>query len=349
MSNWRDALVSSSTSLRQTIEAITEGSLQIALVVDSEGKLLGTVTDGDIRKAILAGKDLDITAGEAMRSQPITSASKTPRAAILKLMREKRIHQMPLLDDQGRVVDVLTVDDMIGAAHKPNAVVIMAGGLGTRLHPLTEETPKPMLKVGGKPILETIIQSFIDQGFTNFFVSVNYKANIISEYFGDGSRLGAKINYLHEKSRLGTAGGLSLLPRDIHAPIIVMNGDLLTRISVDALLDFHERESAVATMVVREDHYQVPYGVVEVDGTQIVGVEEKPIQRHLVNAGIYVISQDGLNNIPGDTFYDMPTHFAKLAANGHRTAAFPLHEYWVDIGRLDELERAQREWPQEIQ
>jgi dTDP-glucose pyrophosphorylase len=349
MSNWRDALVSSSTSLRQTIEAITEGSLQIALVVDSEGKLLGTVTDGDIRKAILAGKDLDITAGEAMRSQPITSASKTPRAAILKLMRQKRIHQMPLVDDQGRVVDVLTVDDMIGAAQKPNAVVIMAGGLGTRLHPLTEETPKPMLKVGGKPILETIIQSFIDQGFTNFFVSVNYKANIISEYFGDGSRLGAKINYLHEKSRLGTAGGLSLLPRDIHAPIIVMNGDLLTRISVDALLDFHERESAVATMVVREDHYQVPYGVVEVDGTQIVGVEEKPIQRHLVNAGIYVISQDGLNNIPGDTFYDMPTHFAKLAANGHRTAAFPLHEYWVDIGRLDELERAQREWPQEIQ
>jgi dTDP-glucose pyrophosphorylase len=349
MSNWRDALVSSSTSLRQTIEAITEGSLQIALVVDSEGKLLGTVTDGDIRKAILAGKDLDITAGEAMRSQPITSASKTPRAAILKLMRQKRIHQMPLVDDQGRVVDVLTVDDMIGAAQKPNAVVIMAGGLGTRLHPLTEETPKPMLKVGGKPILETIIQSFIDQGFTNFFVSVNYKANIISEYFGDGSRLGAKINYLHEKSRLGTAGGLSLLPRDIHAPIIVMNGDLLTRISVDALLDFHERESAVATMVVREDHYQVPYGVVEVDGTQIVGVEEKPIQRHLVNAGIYVISQDGLSNIPGDTFYDMPTHFAKLAANGHRTAAFPLHEYWVDIGRLDELERAQREWPQEIQ
>jgi dTDP-glucose pyrophosphorylase/predicted transcriptional regulator len=349
MSNWRDALVSSSTSLRQTIEAITEGSLQIALVVDSEGKLLGTVTDGDIRKAILAGKDLDITAGEAMRSQPITSASKTPRAAILKLMREKRIHQMPLVDDQGRVVDVLTVDDMIGAAQKPNAVVIMAGGLGTRLHPLTEETPKPMLKVGGKPILETIIQSFIDQGFTNFFVSVNYKANIISEYFGDGSRLGAKINYLHEKSRLGTAGGLSLLPRDIHAPIIVMNGDLLTRISVDALLDFHERESAVATMVVREDQYQVPYGVVEVDGTQIVGVEEKPIQRHLVNAGIYVISQDGLSNIPGDTFYDMPTHFAKLAANGHRTAAFPLHEYWVDIGRLDELERAQREWPQEIQ
>ena len=349
MSNWRDALVSSSASLRQTIEAITEGNLQIALVVDSENKLLGTVTDGDIRKAILAGKDLNITAGEAMRSQPVTSASKTPRATILKLMREKRIHQMPLVDDQGRVVDVLTVDDMIGAAHKPNAVVIMAGGLGTRLHPLTEETPKPMLKVGGKPILETIIQSFIDQGFTNFFVSVNYKANIISEYFGDGSRLGAKINYLHEKSRLGTAGGLSLLPSDVHAPIIVMNGDLLTRISVDALLDFHERESAVATMVVREDHYQVPYGVVEVDGTQIVGVEEKPIQRHLVNAGIYVISQDGLKNIPNDTFYDMPTHFAKLSANGHRTAAFPLHEYWVDIGRLDELERAQREWPQEIQ
>ena len=241
-----------------------------------------------------------------MRGQPVTSAAKTPRNAILKLMREKRIHQMPLLDDENRVVDVLTVDDLIGAHQKPNAVVIMAGGLGTRLYPLTEETPKPMLKVGGKPILETIVQSFIDQGFTNFFVSLNYKAEIISNYFGDGSQLGAKISYLHEKSRLGTAGGLSLLPKNIHAPIIVMNGDLLTRISVDALLDFHERENAVATMVVREDHYQVPYGVVEVEGTQIIGVEEKPIQRHLVNAGIYVISETGLSNIPGDTFYDMP-------------------------------------------
>ena len=277
MSNWRDALVSSSTSLRQTIEAITNGNLQIALVVDANNKLLGTVTDGDIRKAILAGKDLDITAEEAMRREPTTSAAKTPRAAILKLMREKRIHQMPLLDDLGRVVDVLTVDDMIGAHQKPNAVVIMAGGLGTRLHPLTQDTPKPMLKVGGKPILETIIQSFVDQGFVNFFVSLNYKAEVITNYFGDGSQLGATINYLHEKSRLGTAGGLSLLPQNIHAPIIVMNGDLLTRISVEALLDFHERESAVATMVVREDHYQVPYGVVEVDGTQIVGVEEKPV------------------------------------------------------------------------
>lgn len=349
MSNWRDALVASSNSLRQTIEAITKGNLQIALVVDDDLKLLGTVTDGDIRKAILAGKDLNITAGEAMRSQPITSAAKTPRAVILKLMREKRIHQMPLVDDDGKVVDVLTVDDMIGAHQKPNAVVIMAGGLGTRLQPLTDETPKPMLKVGGKPILETIIQSFIDQGFSNFFVSVNYKADMIADYFGDGSRLGANIKYLHEKSRLGTAGGLSLLPKDVQGPIIVMNGDLLTRISVDALLDFHERENAVATMVVREDHYQVPYGVVEVDGTQIIGVEEKPIQRHLVNAGIYVISAVGLENIPEGAFYDMPTHFAKLSANGHRTAAFPLHEYWVDIGRLDELERAQREWPQEIQ
>ena len=349
MSNWRDALVSSSTSLRQTIEAITNGNLQIALVVDSENKLLGTVTDGDIRKAILAGKDLSISAADAMRKEPITSNAKTPRPAILKLMREKRIHQMPLLDEHGRVVDVLTVDDLIGAHQKPNAVVIMAGGLGTRLYPLTQDTPKPMLKVGGKPILETIIQSFIDQGFVNFFVSINFKAEMITDYFGDGSQLGASITYLNENTRLGTAGGLSLLPEKIDSPIIVMNGDLLTRISVDALLDFHERENAVATMVVREDHYQIPYGVVEVDGTQIIGVEEKPTQRHLVNAGIYVIGKKGLENIPKDTFYDMPTHFAKLSADGHRTAAFPLHEYWVDIGRLDELERAQREWPQELQ
>jgi NDP-sugar pyrophosphorylase family protein len=238
---------------------------------------------------------------------------------------------------------------MLGAQEKTNAVVIMAGGLGTRLHPLTQDTPKPMLNVGGKPILETIIQSFIDQGYVNFYVSLNFKAEIISDYFGDGSKLGASITYLHETTRLGTAGGLSLLPSKVNYPIIVMNGDLLTRISVDALLDFHERENAIATMVVREDNYQIPFGVVEVDGTEIVSVTEKPTQRHLVNAGIYVISAKGLENIPADTYYDMPTHFTKLAADGHRTTAFPLHEYWVDIGRLDELERAQREWPREVQ
>jgi dTDP-glucose pyrophosphorylase len=349
MSSWQDALVSSSMTLRQTIEAITNSALQIALVVDDNNKLIGTVTDGDIRKAILAGKDLNITAAEAMRKSPTTSSASTPRTVIIKLMREKRIHQMPIVNESGQVVDVLTVDDMLGAQEKTNAVVIMAGGLGTRLHPLTQDTPKPMLNVGGKPILETIIQSFIDQGYVNFFVSLNFKAEIISDYFGDGSKLGASITYLHETTRLGTAGGLSLLPSEVNYPIIVMNGDLLTRISVDALLDFHQRENAVATMVVREDNYQIPFGVVEVDGTQIVGVTEKPTQRHLVNAGIYVISAKGLENIPADTYYDMPTHFTKLASDGHRITAFPLHEYWVDIGRLDELERAQREWPREVQ
>ena len=349
MSSWQDALVSSSMTLRQTIEAITNSALQIALVVDDNNKLIGTVTDGDIRKAILAGKDLNITAAEAMRKSPTTSSESTPRTVIIKLMREKRIHQMPIVNESGQVVDVLTVDDMLGAQEKTNAVVIMAGGLGTRLHPLTQDTPKPMLNVGGKPILETIIQSFIDQGYVNFFVSLNFKAEIISDYFGDGSKLGASITYLHETTRLGTAGGLSLLPSEVNYPIIVMNGDLLTRISVDALLDFHQRENAVATMVVREDHYQVPYGVVEVDGTQIIDVKEKPTQRHLVNAGIYVLSEQSLANIPKGTYYDMPTHFTKLAADGHRTTAFPLHEYWVDIGRLDELERAQREWPREVQ
>ena len=349
MSSWQDALVSSSMTLRQTIEAITNSALQIALVVDDNNKLIGTVTDGDIRKALLAGKDLNITAAEAMRKSPITSSASTPRTVIIKLMREKRIHQMPIVNESGQVVDVLTVDDMLGAQEKTNAVVIMAGGLGTRLHPLTQDTPKPMLNVGGKPILETIIQSFIDQGYVNFFVSLNFKAEIISDYFGDGSKLGASITYLHETTRLGTAGGLSLLPSEVKYPIIVMNGDLLTRISVDALLDFHQRENAVATMVVREDHYQVPYGVVEVDGTQIIDVKEKPTQRHLVNAGIYVLSEQSLANIPKGTYYDMPTHFTKLAADGHRTTAFPLHEYWVDIGRLDELERAQREWPREVQ
>jgi len=205
-----------------------------------------------------------------------------------------------------------------------------------------------LLKVGGKPILETILESFAEQGFKQIFLSVNYKAEMIRDHFGDGERWGVQLGYLHENARLGTAGALSLLPEKPDAPIVVMNGDLLTRTSFDKLLQFHHDQGAAATMAVREYDFQVPYGVVRLDGTRIEAIEEKPVQKFFVNAGIYVLSPDALDHLPVEMFFDMPTLFEYLIAAGKTTAAYPLREYWLDIGRLEEFERAQREWALDI-
>jgi NDP-sugar pyrophosphorylase family protein len=259
---------------------------------------------------------------------------------MLALMRRKVIHHLPLIDEDHRLVGLATLDDLVGAVERPNWVVLMAGGLGTRLHPLTKECPKPLLKVGEKPILEIILESFAEQGFKQIFLSVNYKAEMIQDYFGEGDRWGVQINYIHEKERLGTAGALSLLPGQPTTPMIVMNGDILTRTSFDSLLKFHEAQNAVATMAVREYDFQVPYGVVRVDGTKIEAIEEKPVQHFFVNAGIYTLSPKALAYIPKNTFFDMPTLFEHLIAANQPTAAYPLREYWIDIGRISDLEKA---------
>jgi len=238
------------------------------------------------------------------------------------------------------VVDVALIDDLIGARERPNWVVLMAGGLGTRLWPLTEETPKPMLALGGKPILESILENLIAEGFHKFFLSVNYKADLIEEYFGDGSRWGASVSYLREEQRLGTAGPLSLLAETPSLPIVVMNGDLLTQASIANLLDYHVSLDSIATMAVREYDLQVPYGVVRTAGERITSIEEKPVQKYLVNAGIYVLSPQALQHIPPYTYFDMPTLFDRLNATGARTVAFPLREYWLDIGCPQDYDQA---------
>lgn len=326
---------------------MSDSSFQAAFVLDERDVLRGIVTDGNVRKALLKDAGLEAPVVDVMTPSPRTIADHATRAEALAVMRAERIHQLPVVDAEGRMVGLHTIDDLIGSRRRTTPVVLMAGGLGTRLAPLTDEVPKPMLRVGGKPILETIVEATVAQGFARIYVSLNYKAEVIERHFGDGARFGAEISYLHEPERLGTAGALSLLPRDLAEPVVVMNGDLLTRISLDALMEFHERERAVATMVVREDRFQLPYGVVEVDGSRIVDVREKPSQRHLVNAGIYVVSPEAVARVPRGEYYDMPSLFAALAGEGRHTAAFPLHEYWIDVGRLEELERAQREWPRD--
>lgn len=341
MADWKDVVVSPETPLGRVIEKIDGSALQVALVVRADGTLAGVLTDGDIRRAILRGQSLQIPVSEAMNCTPTTVLASTSRDEMLALMRRQVFHQLPLLDEVNQVVGLVTLDELIGAAKRPNWVVLMAGGLGTRLQPLTKECPKPLLAVGGKPILETIIESFAEQGFTRIFLSVNYKAEMICSHFGSGDRWGVQIEYLRESIFLGTAGALSLLPAKPTEPIIVMNGDLLSRTNYDNLLKFHRAQAAVATMAVREYDFRVPYGVVRLNGVRIEAIEEKPVQKFFVNAGIYALSPEALDHLPSETFFDMPTLFEDLIAKGKATSAYPLREYWLDIGRLEEFERAQ--------
>ena len=348
MANWKNVIVLPETPLADAIAKIDGSGLQVALILAADSSLLGILTDGNIRRAILAGKSLRVPVSEVMNLQPTMVPASTPRDEKLALMRRMAIHHLPLVDDAGRVVGLATLDDLIGAAEHPNWVVLMAGGLGTRLQPLTDECPKPLLAVGGRPILETILESFAEQGFKRIFLSVNHKAEMIRNHFGTGERWGVQVEYLHENIRLGTAGALTLLPERPTTSIVVMNGDLLTRTNFDNLLQFHNAQDAVATMAVREYDFQVPYGVVRLNGAHIEAIEEKPVQRFFVNAGIYVLSPEALDHLPTKTLFDMPTLFEHLIAAGKTTAAYPLREYWLDIGRLDEFERAQREWSADI-
>ena len=344
MANWNDVIVSPEMPLTDVIARINASSLQVALVLNENGTLAGVITDGDFRRAILTGKSLRVPVSEVMNPQPTIVPASTPRDEKLALMRRMTLRHLPLADDAGRVIGLVTLDELIGATERPNWVVLMAGGLGARLKPLTDECPKPLLAVGGRPILETILESFAEQGFKRIFLSVNHKAEMIRSHFGAGERWGVQVEYLHENIRLGTAGALSLLPEKPTSPIVVMNGDLLTRTNFDNLLQFHVAQSAIATMAVREYDFQVPYGVVRLNNVRIEAIEEKPVQRFFVNAGIYALSPEALDYLPTETLFNMPTLFEHLIAAGKTAAAYPLREYWLDIGRLEEFERAQREW-----
>ncbi|RIX47311.1 CBS domain-containing protein [Paenibacillus nanensis] len=341
-------LISPHSSIMEALFIIDKGSVQIALVVDEEQRLIGTITDGDIRRGILRGIELNSEVRLIMQSSPIVSTEDDSPEIVFAKMKNYHLKQIPIVDKLGKVVRLELLDEMIKFKRNDNWVVLMAGGLGSRLGELTKHCPKPLLKIGTKPILEVILENFIANGFYRFIISVNYKAEMIMSYFGDGSRWGVEILYVQENKRLGTAGALSLLPFLPDEPIIVMNGDLLTKVNFKQLLDFHIETKSKATMCVREYEYQVPYGVVRVNNDRLEGIEEKPVQRFFISGGIYVLSPDALQYIPQDTFYDMPSLFDKLLQLEAATSAFPIREYWMDIGRLDDFERANSEYLQGI-
>lgn len=337
-------LIGPDASIRTLIERFTAHAEQIGIVVDDQRRLLGTVTDGDLRRGILRGITTDAPISAIMNVTPRTLTIDQPRDDITGYMRHERVRHLPVVDFAGRAVDLITLDSLLGPTPQPYPVIIMAGGQGTRLRPLTEHTPKPMLDVGGRPILETIIRRCADAGFDNFYVAVNYRADVIKHHFGDGRSLGVEINYLDEQTPLGTAGPLGQLPNNITTPVLVLNGDILTKMDPARLMEFHRDAGAAATMGVREYEYQIPYGVVDLDDNEIRGLREKPVSRQFINAGIYVLNQSALNLLPPDSASDMPGLFAACRAEGLKTLAFPIREYWVDIGHMDDYRRANEDY-----
>ena len=347
---WRELVVSPDTTLIDTMKVITDGRQQMSVVLDSDDRLLGTVTDGDIRRAILNKVDVLATpVHQAMNESPYIAQPSDTKETLIARMRAHNIRDLPVIDDSGRVISIVHLDNLLHPLDSAdNWVVIMAGGLGKRLRPLTEEMPKPLLPVGSKPLLETIVENFQRHSFRRFYFSVNYKAHLIREHFGDGSDWNAEIRYLEEKKKLGTAGALRLIEERPDKPIIVMNGDLLTRVNFKALLDFHVRADHAATMCVREYDFQVPFGVVEMEDQQIKKITEKPMQQFFVNAGIYVLNPEMLDLVPKNDCFDMTTLLEKAIESGQRISAFPINEYWLDIGRMDDLDMARLEYNDEF-
>ena len=331
-------------TIREALSLIDAGGMQLVLVVDDAGRLIGTASDGDIRRGLLRGLTLESTVQECVNRNPTAVLSGTPDAEILRILKRTHLHQMPVVDDQGRVVDLKLLDELIEAPERSNIVVLMVGGLGQRLGELTRSTPKPMLPVGGRPLLETIVSAFRDQGFRRFRLAVNYKSHIIESHFGDGSRFDCEIGYLREPKRLGTAGALSLLDEDLSEPVIVSNGDLLLRIDFGSLIEHHVMTGAEATMAVHEHEYQVPYGVICTEGDRIAAIEEKPVQRYLIAGGLYVLSPQTVRRVPKDTFYDMPSLFSEVIGTGGHASTYRIDGYWLDIGQSADYELAQKQY-----
>lgn len=344
MKHWEAALVQGDTSLREALATIDRAGCQIALVVDPERRLLGTLSDGDARRALLRGLSLTDRVSKAMHRTPRCARVGEDRHHILETMRRLGLHQVPVIDTDGVVIGLETVDDFLAAPARENWIVVMAGGLGTRLREVSGDIPKPMLRVGSRPLLETIVRSYAEQGFRHFWFAVNYKAEQIESHFGDGSALGVEIRYLREESRMGTAGALSLLPQTPDLPLIVTNADLLTKEDYGRMLDLHAQSGADATMAVRDYEMQVPFGVVRERDGRIEAIEEKPVQRFVVSAGMYVLSPGAIELVPRDQFYDMPALFEAMVARGMHTRCHTVEGYWLDIGRPPDFERANQEF-----
>ena len=342
--SYKSVFLSPNNTIEEAIRVLNSERYKIILVVNSKDVLLGTLTDGDVRRAIINHKKLSDCIKEIMNKNPITATMNEPLKSVVSMMKKYDVMQIPLIDEDGVVVELEIMQDVLNKKRE-NPVLLMAGGFGKRLYPLTNNTPKPLLEIGKKPILETIIERFISQGFYNFYISLHYLSEQLQDYFGDGSKWGVKINYIIEDEPLGTAGVLGLLQDKLTGfPLIMMNGDLLTNINFEHLLNYHKDQSVIATVCVREYDFQVPYGVVEAKDNIIRDIIEKPTHKFFVNAGIYALDEKFIKDIAENRYIDMPDLIKSKINHKERINLFPIHESWLDIGSMDQYKKARRDY-----
>lgn len=337
-------LIRAEASLRDALVSLDRSSCQVVIVEDAGHRAVGLLTDGDIRRALLKGASLDAPVAPIMRQSFTSVGPEARRADVLDLMQALRIGEVPVLGASGELIGLHLMHDILGRPRRENWAVVMAGGRGTRLAPLTDALPKPMLRVAGRPILERIVLQLVGAGISRVFLSVHYLAQVIEDHFGNGERFGCRIDYLREERPLGTAGALALLPEEPRSPLLVMNGDLMTQADIGALLDHHERRRADATVAVRRYLHTVPFGCVELDGDRVTGIEEKPTLEKVVNAGIYVIAPALLQTFKPGAPSTMPELLGEAIAAGRHVAGWEVEDDWIDVGQREQLEKARGAW-----
>ena len=336
--SWQKSTLPVTATLQDAIRNLNETAMQVVLVLSSDQVLIGTITDGDIRRGFLRGLDMTSSVETIVHRDPLVVPIDLSRDVVLQLMHANKIHQLPIVDVDRRVVGLHLLDELVTPMMRPNLMVIMAGGQGLRLRPHTEQCPKPMLPVAGKPMLEHIIERGKLDGFSRFIIATHYLGHMIEDYFGSGQLWDIEIEYLREDEPLGTAGAISLINPSPNLPFIVTNGDVLTDIHYGELLDFHIRHHAVATMAVRLHEWQNPFGVVHTKGVDIVRLEEKPIFRTHINAGIYALDPTVLGYLNVNEFCDMPSLFCRLKELQKRIIVYPMHEPWLDVGGKEDYQ-----------
>jgi dTDP-glucose pyrophosphorylase len=339
--NWLGVLLPSTASIKEVIEVLDRSGIRLVIISSAIGCFEGTITDGDVRRGLLKGLSLTDTCFDIVNRAAIVVKPGVGLDSILQLMIANKIQQIPVIDDANRVVGLYLRDDLEGSPKRCNKVVIMAGGVGSRLLPFTEKCPKPLLPVAGKPMLLHIIEQAKSNGFNKFVISINHLGEMIENYFGSGEKFGVEIEYIRENTPLGTAGALSIFDFQEDMPIIVTNGDVISDINFSELLDFHNAHNGIATMAVKSHEWQHPFGVVQIDELEVIGIQEKPITKSYINAGVYVLDLEILKLLSKNQQCDMPTLI--MTAKQKKQAkifAYPMHEPWLDVGRPDDLKMA---------
>jgi dTDP-glucose pyrophosphorylase len=332
--------VHTSATLVEAMRSLEKSGIEIALIVDDHDRLVGTLTDGDIRRALLKGATLESALAPHLQEKFTSVGPRTGRAEVLDLMQSRTISQIPIVDGEGRLLGIHLLHEVLGAIERPNWAVVMAGGQGTRLRPMTETVPKPMIRVAGRPILERIVLHLVSFGIRRVYLSINYLGSVIEGHFGDGSRFGCRIEYIREDKALGTGGALAELPGTPIAPLVVMNGDLITQADIGAMLESHAAGGQEVTLGVRRYFHTVPFGCVDLECDRVVRMEEKPRLSVLVNAGIYVINPGLLRRIPRGEEFPLPALLEQCLSRSEMVAAFEIEDDWIDVGQRDQLKQA---------